>query len=258
MNTILQRTFTILSIVAFANIFVEQIAQANTNQPVDSISELTRKSKGDSSQGISILLANPNIKEESFAANDEAATSDLVTHPEQTKSETLFLSTPVQEKEIPAHSNDKLTQRRRDIGPSAPNYFGIGGSLGLVENTFGDFGAFAVTSKFRLLSLMDSPEGGTDVSFRPSVIVGDEVTFAVPVTVDVRLEPFIDISGNEAIVPYFGPGVVITTGDDSVLKFLMAGGLDVPIGEFTTNAQVNIGFFDDTALGLTLSVGYNF
>jgi hypothetical protein len=38
----------------------------------------------------------------------------------------------------------------------------------------------------------------------------------------------------------------------------MAGGLDVPIGEFTTNAQVNIGFFDDTALGLTLSVGYNF
>jgi len=139
----------------------------------------------------------------------------------------------------------------------APNYLGIGGSLGLIEDEFGDFGAFAVTSKLRLFPVIDSREGGTDVSLRPSVIVGEDVSFTIPVTLDLRLPPFQNTDA-DAIVPYFGPGVLITTGDNSAFKFLMAAGLDVPIGSFTTNAQLNIGFLDETALGLTLSVGYNF
>ena len=139
----------------------------------------------------------------------------------------------------------------------APNYFGIGGSLGLIEDEFGDFGAFAVTSKVRLFPIIDSREGGTDLSIRPSVIIGEDVSFVIPVTLDLRLSP-LDIADMDAFVPYFGPGVLITTGDNSAFKFLMTAGLDVPIGAFTANAQLNIGFLDETALGLTLSVGYNF
>ncbi len=139
----------------------------------------------------------------------------------------------------------------------APNYLGIGGSLGLIEDEFGDFGAFAVTGKLRLFPIIDSREGGTDLSLRPSMIVGEDVSFAIPVTLDLRLPPFQN-TDTDAVVPYFGPGVLITTGDNSAFKFLMAAGLDVPIGAFTTNAQLNVGFLDETALGLTLSVGYNF
>ena len=148
-------------------------------------------------------------------------------------------------------------QRRGSIKPTAPSYLGIGGSLGLVENAFGDFGAFAVTSKLRLFSIIDSQKGGTDASLRPSVIIGKDVAFAVPFTLDLRLPPFKN-TDTTAVVPYFGPGFVATTGDNSEFKFLMAAGLDVPVGRFTTNAQLNIGFLEKTAVGLTLSVGYNF
>ena len=127
----------------------------------------------------------------------------------------------------------------------------------MIDDEFGDFGAFAVTSKLRLFSIIDSKQGGTDLSLRPSVVIGEDVTFAIPVTLDLRLRPFKNTDTN-AVVPYFGPGVVITTGSNSAFKFLMAGGLDVPIGRFTTNAQFNVGFLDETALGLTLSIGYNF
>lgn len=141
---------------------------------------------------------------------------------------------------------------------TAPNYLGVGGSLGIVEDTFGDVGAFAVISKLRLFPIFGGPEGSTNLSLRPSVIVGEDVTFVVPLTVDFVL-PGIAIGGisTSAVVPYFGLGFTLTT-DNDIFYFDLTGGLDVPIGQFTANAAVNVGFLDDLALGLTLGVGYNF
>lgn len=149
----------------------------------------------------------------------------------------------------------RRSRRNRSI-PTAPNYLGLGGSLGLIENVYGDFGALAVNSKLKLLSIIDSDsQGGTDLSFRPSAIVGKDLTFAVPVTIDFRLPGFSEKMN--AFVPYFGPGFSVTT-DDGTLYFLLSGGVDFPIGDFTVNGQLNLAFEDDTALGLTLGIGYNF
>jgi hypothetical protein len=146
-------------------------------------------------------------------------------------------------------------RRNREI-PTAPNYIGIGGSLGLIEDVYGDFGAFAVNSKFKLFSIIDAgSQGVTEVSFRPSMIVGKEVSFAVPATIDFRLPGFKEKMS--AFVPYIGPGFTIST-DNDVFYFLLSGGVDIPIGDFTVNSQLNLAFEDDTALGLTLAIGYNF
>jgi hypothetical protein len=41
--------------------------------------------------------------------------------------------------------------------------------------------------------------------------------------------------------------------------FLLTGGVDVPLSpQFTATAGVNVGFIDDTEVGLLLGVGYNF
>lgn len=145
---------------------------------------------------------------------------------------------------------------RRNSAPIAPNYLGIGGSLGLIKDIYGDFGAFAVNSKLKLFTITNGgSNGSTDLSFRPSAIVGKDVTFAVPVTVDFRLPGFTEKMS--AFVPYFGPGFAVTT-DDGTFYFLASGGVDFPIGDFTVNGQLNLSFEDETALGLTLGIGYNF
>ncbi|BAU63940.1 beta-Ig-H3/fasciclin [Stanieria sp. NIES-3757] len=205
-------------------------------------------------------------KVQPISANEPAATY-IVGGPGKDLSQTAATPTNLEEEKTRASSDTETitgdeaqkteNNQRSVIGPTAPSYLGIGGSLGLINDEFGNFGAFAVTSKLRLFSVIDSNEGGTDLSVRPSVVIGEDVTLAIPVTLDLRLPPFKN-TDTDAIVPYFGPGVVITTGSNSAFKFLMAGGLDIPIGRFTANTQLNIGFLDETALGLTLGIGYNF
>ncbi len=132
--------------------------------------------------------------------------------------------------------------------PTGPNYVGVGGSLGAIESTFGDPGAFALISKFRLTSFR-----GIDISVRPSLIVGSDATIVVPFTLDLA-----GIGGlPTAVVPYVGPGFSVTTADGN-FYFTVTGGLDFPIGQFTANAAFNIGFLSEVALGFTLGVGYNF
>ncbi len=190
---------------------------------------------------------------EPISANEPAA-SYIVGSPGGAMGQTTATPTKPEEPETKPEEEKK---KRELIGPTAPSYLGIGGSLGLVEDIYGDFGAFAVTSKLRLLSIINSEEGGADLSVRPSMIIGSDVTFAVPVTVDLRLPPLFKSIGANAFVPYFGPGFTLST-EGSVFYFLMSAGLDIPIGKFTANTQLNVGFLDETAFGLTLSVGYNF
>jgi hypothetical protein len=195
---------------------------------------------------------------EPISANEPAA-SYIVGGPGGAMGQTTTPRTPEEQETQTTPDTEAIVADKKVIGPTAPSYIGIGGSLGLVEDTFGDFGAFAINSKLRLFSVIDSEEGGADLSVRPSVIIGSDVTFAVPFTVDLRLAPFRPFSniGADSFVPYFGPGFLFTTDDDA-FQFLLAAGIDIPIGRFTTNAQFNIGFLDNTTLGLTLGVGYNF
>lgn len=131
---------------------------------------------------------------------------------------------------------------------SGPSYIGIGGNIGLSGDTSLGEGAFAVISKIGLTR---------NISVRPAVLFGDDAVFLVPVTVDFPSENLEVTQLN--VAPYLGAGVEISTGDDSNIGILLTGGVDVPISpQITANASFNVGFLDETDLGVLIGVGYNF
>lgn len=131
---------------------------------------------------------------------------------------------------------------------SGSSYFGIGGNIGLGGNTGVGDEAFTVISKIGLTR---------SFSVRPSALINDEEVFMIPLT--------IDFNGNELpltkvdVSPYLGGGLAISTEDDNTIGGLVTGGLDIPLtSQFTANTSINVGFFDDTDVGLQLGVGLNF
>jgi len=144
-------------------------------------------------------------------------------------------------------SNTEIVPGRATRGGSS--YIGIGGNLGLSgEPALGD-GAFIINSKIGLTR---------NVSFRPAVLFGDDTDFLLPLTYDFVLEsadPFAPIP----FAPYLGGGVIVSTNGDNTLGFLLTGGVDVPLSaQFVANASINVGFRNDTDVGLILGVGYTF
>lgn len=147
----------------------------------------------------------------------------------------------------------KITQNNFEVEPgtatrSGSSYIGIGGNIGLSGDTTIGNGAFAVISKIGLTDYL---------SARPSALIDDDAVFLLPVT--------FDFSGDEvpnaefSIAPYLGGGLAISTGSGDTLGALISGGLDIPLSsEFTANAGANVSFINDTDVGLTLGVGYNF
>ncbi|MGD1927545.1 MAG: hypothetical protein ACFB12_01445 [Leptolyngbyaceae cyanobacterium] len=126
-----------------------------------------------------------------------------------------------------------------------PFYVGFGGNIGIVDSdksAVGDFG-FNIISKISL---------GPRFAVRPSVQISeDEVSVAIPVT--YNFNP-ID-TGRFSIYPSLGGGIDI--GSD--LGLLINGGVDIPISRaFTLNSQINWRVTEDTGLGLSLGVAYNF
>lgn len=214
---------------------------------------------------LSCFISNNSIQAETMktvSSKSSLKVANLNSHPiiptnNQVASNSSQENLDDQKAENIESSQTQISKNTRNKNkPTAPNYLGIGGSLGLVEDTYGDFGAFAINSKLKLFSIIDGgSQGVTELSVRPSMIVGDEVSFAIPATIDFRLSGL--NKKMSAFVPYFGPGFTFSTSDD-VFQFLLSGGLDIPIGDFTVNSQLNLSFEDDTALGLTLGVGYNF
>lgn len=145
----------------------------------------------------------------------------------------------------------------REIEPGRANrggssYIGIGGNIGLSggETAIG-LGNFTVISKVGITNT---------VSARPSVLVGDDTAILIPVTYDFNLRSTgVDAEAISTFAPYIGAGLAITTGDNSDVGPMLTAGVDVPIAnQFTANAGVNVGFLDDTSVGLVLGVGYNF
>ncbi|MEM9925201.1 MAG: hypothetical protein AAF915_15860 [Cyanobacteria bacterium P01_D01_bin.50] len=152
----------------------------------------------------------------------------------------------------PSISSD-IAQADIDFGDSnggGSNYIGVAGNIGLNgESALGD-GNFMVISKVGLTDIL---------SLRPSVVLGDETVILVPVTYDFSLDTSDPFREALPFKPYVGAGLALDTGDDSELSFLVSGGLDVPLtNKLTATAAVNAAFFDETDIGLSVGVGYNF
>ncbi len=132
------------------------------------------------------------------------------------------------------------------------SYVGAGGNIGLGggETALG-VGNFTVLSKIGLTNA---------VSARPAVVIGDDTTILIPITYDFTLQPTgaaTEVVSNFA--PYVGAGLAIATGSNSDVGPMVTAGADVPLGNrFTGTAGVNVGFFDNTSVGLVIGVGYNF
>lgn len=129
------------------------------------------------------------------------------------------------------------------------SYVGIGGNIGIGGNSALGRGNFSAFSKVGLTN---------NLSARPGVVVGDNTTFLVPLTVDFPVSP-VDSGGRVGVAPYIGAGAAVTVGSDSRVRPMVTGGLDVPLTpELTATAGVNAAFHRRTDVGILLGVGYNF
>lgn len=153
----------------------------------------------------------------------------------------------------PSISSD-VAQADIDFGGTTrggSSYIGIAGNLGLGgDSALGD-GNFMIISKVGITDIL---------SIRPSVVLGDDTVILAPVTYDFSFQQVADpFSEALPFSPYVGAGVALATGDDSEFTFLLTGGVDVPLSDnLTATAAVNAAFFDETDLGLSVGVGYNF
>ncbi|MGB7440496.1 MAG: hypothetical protein WA919_05460 [Coleofasciculaceae cyanobacterium] len=199
-----------------------------------------------------LVEINQNLGQEPSSLSDELAVTDLDESTIASESTPESLETSAEGlTEQPADS----TVAQRDFDPGrttrgGSSYIGAGLNLGLSDGgtPLGDIG-FVINSKIGLTSKF---------SVRPAVIIADDIMFLVPVTYDFvtrQADPFEPVR----FAPFAGAGIGISTDDDNDVGFLLTGGVDVPLTpEFVANASVNVGFFNDTDIGIILGVGYTF
>ena len=129
------------------------------------------------------------------------------------------------------------------------SYIGIGGNIGLSGSPALGDGSFVVNSKIGLTR---------NISFRPAVLIGDDTDFLIPITYDFVIQsadPFAPVP----FAPFLGGGVILSTNGDSDVGFLLTGGVDVPLSrQLVANGSINVGFRNDTDVGIILGVGYSF
>jgi hypothetical protein len=149
--------------------------------------------------------------------------------------------------------DETLAQRDIELGRLAKSnysFLGVGVNVGFDSEgfTIGDTG-FAVDSKIALTS---------NISIRPSAIFADESAFLLPISYDFRFQDKETFEYNP-ITPYLGVGAYATTDDNNEFGFLATGGLDYKLSDsFIANTHINVGFGDETEVGLVFSVGYIF
>jgi hypothetical protein len=137
---------------------------------------------------------------------------------------------------------------RRRLRPS----IGIGGNVGVSGSKSGlSEGGFSIMTKTDLSDYW---------SIRSTNIFGSEHndnTFAVTAN-----RPIQNAAGNVKIVPFIGGGVVLSSKSffqDVTVRGLATGGVDLPISDkFTATTSVNVGFTEDTSVGIQLGVLYRF
>jgi hypothetical protein len=163
--------------------------------------------------------------------------------------------TSQQRQPTPQPSAAQVAQADIDLGSPfsrSVSYIGIAANIGVAgESSSLSDANFMVIGKVGV---------SNTISVRPSAVIGDDTTILVPVTYDFNYQRLSDPFGEPlGIIPYVGGGAAFTTGDDSDFSFMLTGGIDVPLNrQFTATAAVNAAFFDETDIGLTIGVGYNF
>ena len=199
-----------------------------------------------------------------IALNPEqtAINTDNVVKPEQIVDKTVLNSASALRAEPTKSQIPEATKNNQRAAPevaqvnvtpgratrSGPSYIGVAGNIGFGGDTTLSEGAFAVISKIGITRTL---------SLRPAALIGDDVMFLIPVTVDFPTQGVQET--RFSVAPYVGGGVAISTGDDSTIGALITGGVDVPLSsQFTATAAVNVGFVDETEVGLLVGVGYTF
>ncbi|MGI2903672.1 hypothetical protein [Tolypothrix sp. VBCCA 56010] len=252
-----------LSAVAQTVPAVQQSTQLSTTEvSVDQTSagvETQSQNFSTVSEGNPVLVSNSTTSQQFPGINTEETANRIVTPvPGTTSTSSAALTTQYPQAQFQASlpkSNSQVAQA--DIDPGRPtrggsSYVGIAANLGISggDSAVGD-GNFMVISKIGLSNA---------ISVRPSAVIGDNTAFLIPVTYDFSFQQSSDpFSEPLPIAPYVGAGAAINTGDDTQAAFLVTGGVDVPLNaQFTANAAVNAAFFDETDIGLSIGVGYNF
>ena len=137
---------------------------------------------------------------------------------------------------------------RRTRGGSS--YVGLGVNVGLSGDTDLGDASLMIISKIGLTN---------SLALRPSVILGDDPLILLPVTYEFSIRRAEALQEALRIAPYIGAGVTISTAEDDDIGLLLTGGIDVPLSsQFTANAGLNVGIADETDIGLSVGVGYNF
>jgi hypothetical protein len=124
------------------------------------------------------------------------------------------------------------------------SYLGIGANLGAGGETGLGTVSFAAFSKFALNPYL---------SFRPSVLIGDHVSFLLPLTYDFGS------SGIRQLAPFAGIGAKFSTGSRDNADLLLTAGVDYPLNpELALTASVNVGPINNFDIGFILGLAYTF
>lgn len=143
----------------------------------------------------------------------------------QTASEKTQLSNQVAQADIEA--------ARPNQNQTPGSYVGIGTNIGITggSSALSD-GNFSFMSKIRFTK---------SLSARPSVILGTDTTFLVPITYDFSVKPADPLTSPITIAPYIGVGAVIRTADESETAVLVTGGVDIPLNKkFTATDRKSV------------------
>ncbi|MDY6899699.1 MAG: hypothetical protein SWZ49_16720 [Cyanobacteriota bacterium] len=250
-----------------------QPAEKNSSEQFSQSNQISPEQQNTGVGHFSSSFSNETAEKSNISVNPELVTPELLAS--ETVTQKVEKSTPVpgtsstssaslatqhpssdaqySQAQLSQSISSDLAQADIDFGGSTrggSSYIGVAGNLGLGgDSALGD-GNFMIISKV----------GVTDIlSIRPSVVLGDDTVILVPVTYDFSFESSDPFSEALPFSPYVGAGVALATGDDSEFSFLVTGGVDVPLNDkFTATAAINAAFFDETDLGVSVGVGYNF
>jgi hypothetical protein len=205
----------------------------------------------------SVILISSVLPAYAEKANFTADEANVINQPEQINANPNTSATPLTTDTIQpptAQTPSAIeSQTVAQIEPgratrSGSSYIGVGGNIGITGNTRVGEGSFSVISKIGLTR---------NLSARPAALVGDNTVFLLPLTVDFPPEN-LEIT-QLSVAPYIGGGVAISTGRDSTVGALITAGVDVPLSQqITATGGVNVSFIDETDVGLSVGVGYNF
>lgn len=156
-------------------------------------------------------------------------------------------ATKQQQNSVPIAQNDELERRR------STSYIGVGVNFGIDgEDTALREDNFAIVSKAGITK---------NLSLHNSTIIGDDTVSTFAVTFGIPIEGIDDeVLEGAFIAPFiFVGGGATFMFDEFDLNPLLTTGIDFPVSpDLTGTFRLNVGFADDTEIGLILGLGYNF